>query len=286
MLSTHDSKMQIKLLERATTSSSISLDQLAGFWLNLKSDHDRDASIRSQLSRLGSIHRYQRIDGIIGDPNEALQRGLKPGEWGCWQGWMSLLDHAAKQNTPIVHLLEDDTELDPTIYETLQEPIVQQSLQAGALLCTDAYINPHQAAKLLLNLQSKGQKLEDIKGLIHSGLPCPTLNSVFLAPQTASKLLDELKNIQQGPLLKPIDLTLNQCSAPFITTLPFLSAPCITLASQSRIRDDVDPTTPSNRLALTLLRRCLMRQPNGEQMKMDLVHLLASQAREGLLKPY
>ena len=279
--------MNIQLLETSVIPTTIKKLSISGYWLNLEKDNERNISIINQLKSLHTYEQYQRIQGFIGESEEAQEKGLSTGEWGCWQGWLSLFQHAKNAGSEIVHLLEDDTDIHPSIYDFVNQEAVQRVIKNGAFLCTDGYINPYQASSIMESLKSKQLTLNTVNGLIYSGFSFPTMNSIFLTPATALMLFNELNAMAETHRpLAPIDITLSHCSPQFITTLPFLSAPLTTLSSCSSIHGTGKQKAPSNHIALTILRRCFLKTTEAESLQTDVVKLLKSQAEEGILKPY
>ena len=84
---------------------------LQGFWLNLDRCQERAFWMRNRLGALSLSEKYQRIAGVEGDVSQAVSRGLKPGEWGAWQGWIRMLDRASQSSAAVVHLVEDDVDI-------------------------------------------------------------------------------------------------------------------------------------------------------------------------------
>ena len=120
-----------------------------GFWLNLDRYDERAIWMQKRLAELHLSSQYIRISGVEGDDEEAASRGLKPGEWGAWLGWIRMLDQASQSSAPFVHLMEDDVDISDSFLSLLRENFLHGVLARQKIVCTDAYVSPRQCLSLL-----------------------------------------------------------------------------------------------------------------------------------------
>ena len=256
-----------------------------GYWLNLDDSQERFLCMDSQLKRLGINSAYTRIPGVVGCAEEAVRYGLKPGEWGAWQGWLRLLRAAASSNAPIIHLLEDDVEISPVFSDFLQWHELKASLEAGKFVCTDGYVSPRQALQIL-SLESDAGSTSPWR-IIHSGLAVPCINSLFLTPVVASILLEKLSNMRLNSLrLLPIDAAIASLGVRWVTVAPFVTGPWLDLSSDSATRVPSEAKSELSRFGLTLLRQMLIVEGDSHEARQGVARFIQMLADCGVIRPY
>ena len=147
--------------------------------------------MRCRLSQLGLSVQYQRVAGVEGDIAEASCRGLKPGEWGAWQGWIRMLDRASQSSASVVHLMEDDVNISGLFLKLVEDDLLYCLIVCRQIVCTDAYVSPHQCIALLhapAEARGDGRQWLEITGSLR--IPC--LNSLLMAPDAAALLCAQL----------------------------------------------------------------------------------------------
>ena len=179
-----------------------------GFWLNLDRCEERAIWMQSRLAELHLSAQYLRISGVEVDANEAASRGLKPGAWGAWQGWIRMLDQASQSSAPFVHLMEDDVDISDSFISLVQDDFLCGLLDRQKVACTDAYVSPRQCLALLnavAEAKCNGRQWLEISG----GLRIPCLNSLLLSPEVPRRLFSDLKvAVSKGDSLQAVDVEL------------------------------------------------------------------------------
>ena len=108
--------------------SSLNTVWISHGWIQVSGSISIDMrSVRSVQSRLDELHlsgQYLRVSGVDGDPNEAASHGLKPGEWGAWQGWIRMLNKASIICF-FVHLMEDDVDISDMFPKLVQDELLR-----------------------------------------------------------------------------------------------------------------------------------------------------------------
>lgn len=246
---------------------------LSGFWLNLDCCHERKDYMVKQFSSFGLCSLYTRVSGVLGDPDQAQGLGLKPGEWGAWLGWMSLLRCAAKSSSSMVHLLEDDTEITDHFKSLLCWSHFPNLISPNQFVCTDAYITPSQAIQIAdqaLNAQDANTWL-----VVSDGPRIPCLNSILLTPACAQYLHDQLQSlIEHRNTLYPVDVAIASLSVKWVTIAPFVTGPILDLSADSSTRLDSENDLALSRFALTLLRRSLLATCDFHDLRRGLFELM------------
>jgi len=259
---------------------------LQGFWLNLDRCGERAVWMRNRLSELGLSVQYQRVAGVEGDVAEAACRGLKPGEWGAWQGWIRMLDLASQSSAPVVHLIEDDIDISDSFLGLLKDGLLSSLIARRHVVCTDAYVSPRQCLGLLYAVaEARREGLQWLE--VTGGFKVPCLNSLLMAPDVAGRLCAQLQKILHTPgSLRAVDIAMAKVSNPWSTIVPFVTSPKLHLASagETRTGDEVDSLL--SRDALTLLRRSLFCSGDDFDFKIGLADLMVQLARVGVLRPY
>lgn len=257
-----------------------------GYWLNLDRFAERASSIENRLTELDLLEKYQRISGVDGDACEAASRGLKPGEWGAWQGWIRMLDQASQSTTLFVHLMEDDVDISDSFLKLVRDDLVRELLARQKVICTDAYVSPRQCLALL-NAVSKvkhkgGQWFE-----INSGLKVPCINSLLLTTDVARRICQDLQAaVRKGDLLRAVDIELAEVFGDWSAIAPFVTSPKLNLASVGATRENTEDTCLFSSDALNLLRRSLFCKGDDHDLKVGIADLMIQLADVGVLRPY
>ena len=259
---------------------------LQGFWLNLDRCGERAFWMRNRLSELGLSVHYRRVAGVEGDVNEASCRGLKPGEWGAWQGWIRMLDRASQSSASIVHLMEDDIDISDSFLRLVEDDLLSGLIVRRHVFCTDAYVSPRQCLGLLHAVaearRDGRQWLEITSGF---KIPCP--NSLLMAPHVAGRLCAQLQEIsKKGGPLPAVDIAIAKFFSSWSTIVPFVTSPKLHLASYGATRSEGELDSLFSRDALTLLRRSLFCQSDDLGFKIGLADLMVLLAEVGVLRPY
>ena len=257
-----------------------------GFWLNLDRCEERAIWMQSRLAELNLSDQYLRISGVEGDANEAASRGLKPGEWGAWLGWIRMLDQASKSSAPFVHLMEDDVDISDSFLNLVRDNFLHGLLARQKIVCTDAYVSPRQCLSLLKALaEAKRDGRQWLE--ISSGLKIPCLNSLLLTPDFARRLCRDLQAaVRTGDSLHAVDVELAEMFNDWSTIAPFVTSPKLNLASVGATREDIENVSLFSRDALTLLRRALFCKGDDPDLKVGLADLMIQLADVGVLRPY
>ena len=260
--------------------------EFQGFWLNLDRFEERAIWMQSRLAELHLSDQYLRISGVEGDANEAAPRGLKPGEWGAWLGWIRMLDQASKSSAPFVHLMEDDVDISDSFLKLLQDDLLHGLLARQKVVCTDAYVSPRQCLALLNALaeaKRNGHQWLEIK----SGLRTPCLNSLLLTPEVARRLCRDLQAaVRTVDSLHAVDVELAEVFNDWSAIAPFVTSPKLNLASVGATREDTEDASLFSRDALTLLRRALFCKGDDPDLKIGLADLMIQLTEMGVLRPY
>ena len=259
---------------------------LQGFWLNLDRCEERAIWMQSRLAELHLSAQYLRISGVEGDANEAASRGLKPGEWGAWLGWIRMLDQASQSSAPFVHLMEDDVDISDSFLKLVQDDLLRGLLARQKVVCTDAYVSPRQCLELL-NAMTEAKRHGCQWLEISAGLRIPCLNSLLLTPDVARRLCRDLQAaVRTGDSLHAVDVELAEVFSDWSTIAPFVTSPKLNLASVGATRADKEDTSLFSRDALTLLRRALFCKTDDSDLKVGLAELMIQLADVGVLRPY
>ena len=259
---------------------------LQGFWLNLDRCEERAFWMRNRLGALCLSEKYQRIAGVEGDVAEAVSRGLKPGEWGAWQGWICMLDRASQSSAAVVHLVEDDVDISGSFLRLVEDDLLLSLMVRRHIVCTDAYVSPRQCLTLLravAEARRGGRPWLEVTG----GFKIPCLNSLLMAPDVAGRLCTQLQKIlnNAGPL-RAVDIEIAEISNSWTTIVPFVTSPKLRLASASETRGEDEVNSLVSRDALTLLRRSLFCLSDDLDFKLGLADLMVQLADIGVLRPY
>ncbi|MCB4408002.1 hypothetical protein [Synechococcus sp. MU1642] len=257
-----------------------------GFWLNLDRCEERAIWVQSRLAELHLSDQYLRISGVEGDAKEAASRGLKPGEWGAWQGWIRMLDQASRSSSPFVHLMEDDVDISDLFLKLVQDDLLLGLLGRQKVVCTDAYVSPRQCLELLNALaEAKRHGRQWLE--ISCGLRIPCLNSILLTPDVARRLCRDLQAaVITDDSLHAVDVELAEVLNDWSTIAPFVTSPKINLASVGATRAETEDALLFSRDALTLLRRALFCKADDPDLKLGLADLMIQLADVGVLQPY
>tara|TARA_B100000674_G_C37725558_1_gene861841 strand:+ start:129 stop:917 length:789 start_codon:yes stop_codon:yes gene_type:complete len=259
---------------------------LQGFWLNLDRCGERAFWMRNRLSELGLSVHYRRVAGVEGDVNEASCRGLKPGEWGAWQGWIRMLDRASQSSASIVHLMEDDIDISDSFLRLVEDDLLSGLIVRRHVFCTDAYVSPRQCLGLLhavAEARRDGRQWLEVT----DGFKIPCLNSLLMAPDVAGHLCAQLQEIlNTADSLCAVDIAMAEVSNSWSTIVPFVTSPKLHLASVGETRTDNEVDSLLSRDALTLLRRSLFCSDDDLDFKIGLADLMVQLARVGVLRPY
>ena len=259
---------------------------LQGFWLNLDRCEERALWMRNRLGELALSGQYQRVAGVEGDVAEASCRGLKPGEWGAWQGWIRMLDRASQSPAAVVHLMEDDLDISDSFLRLIEDDLLCSLVSRRYIVCTDAYVSPRQCLALLhavSEVSRDGRQWLEVTG----GLKIPCLNSVLMAPCVAGRLHAQLQEILNKPFsLHAVDVAIAEVSNSWSTIVPFVTSPKPHLASVGATRRDDESVAALSRDALTLLRRALFCKDDDFDLRIGLADLMAQLAEVGVLRPY
>ena len=248
--------------------------QLKGFWLNLPEATQRNELIIEQLNRLGIKSHYSRIEASHGTPTKAKELGIRgpwkgtPGkrEWGAWKGWLQMLKAACRADADVIHLMEDDIEITPEFLKLINWSKLKSTLNSGAIICTDGYCSPNQVLSILAQIQ-KNKNSKPEWQIINEGLHIPCINSILITPDTALKLLSHLTDkFKQAGIMPPVDVAMKDFSQGWLTLAPFCTGPSLKMSKQSTIRLQDEDDLVNSRVALTLLRCCLMSKIDREQM--------------------
>ena len=259
---------------------------LHGFWLNLDRCGGRASWMRNRLSELGLSVHYQRVAGVEGDVAEASFRGLKPGEWGAWQGWIRMLDRASQSSSPVVHLMEDDIDISDSFISLVEDDLLSSLIARRHVVCTDAYVSPRQCLGLI-HAVAEARRYGRQWLEVNRGFKIPCLNSLLMAPDVAGCLCAQLQEIMNtAGSLCAVDIAMAEVSNSWRTIVPFVTSPKLHLASsgETRTKDEVDSLL--SRDALTLLRRSLFCSSDDLDFKIGLADLMVQLARVGVLRPY
>ena len=259
---------------------------LQGFWLNLDRCEERAFWMRNRLGALCLSEQYQRIAGVEGDVSEAVSRGLKPGEWGAWQGWIRMLDRASQSSAAVVHLMEDDVDISESFLTLVEDDLLSSLMDRRHIVCTDAYVSPRQCLALFHAVEEArlhGRPWLEVTG----GFKIPCLNSLLMVPDVAGRLYEQLQKIlnNAGPL-RAVDIAIAEVSNSWTTIVPFVTSPKLRLASSGETREEDDANSLLSRDALTLLRRSLFCSSVDLDFKIGLADLMVQLAEIGVLRPY
>ena len=257
-----------------------------GYWLNLDGFSERTSLIQNRLAELDLLEKYLRISGVEGDASEAASRGLKPGEWGAWQGWIRMLDQASQSSTPFVHLMEDDVDISDSFLKLVRDDLLRELLARQKVVCTDAYVSPRQCLALLNAVgklkRNGGQWLE-----INSGLRVPCINSLLLTPDVARRFCQDLREaVRKGHSLHAVDVELAEVFGDWSAIAPFVTSPNLNLASVGATRENTEDTCLFSSDALNLLRRSLFCKDDDHDLKIGIADLMIQLADVGVLRPY
>ena len=275
---------------------------LKGFWLNLPEATQRNKLTLEQLNRLGIASLYTRIEASHGTPKKAKELGLKQGEWGAWKSWLQMLKAAYKADANVIHLIEDDIEIAPEFLKLINWNKLRSILNNGGIVCTDGYCSPNQAIAIHSHIQRE-KKNEIEWHLIDEGLHTPCINSILLTPGTAHKLHNHLTNkLEQSCNIPPVDIAIGDFQQGWLTLSPFCTGPSLKTSKQSTIRLLENDDSDNNRMALTLLRCCLMSKVDQKAIANELhnlinslpedkfIHIITTTIQElselGYIKPY
>ena len=257
---------------------------LQGFWLNLDRYEERAFWMRNRLGALCLSDKYQRIAGVEGDHAEAVSRGLKPGEWGAWQGWIRMLDHASQSSAAVVHLMEDDVDISDSFLRLVDDDLLRGLLARQAIVCTDAYVSPRQCLALLQALK-EAERVERQWLDVVEGFRVPCINSMLLTPVVAGRLCGQLREIiGQDCQLSPVDIAMSKVSIDFCTIVPFVTSPMLDLAANGSTREHDDSSL--SRDALTLLRRSLFCVDHDHEFRLGFADLMVKLVGVGAVTPY
>ena len=257
-----------------------------GFWLNLDRYDERAIWMQKRLAELHLSSQYTRISGVEGDDKEAASRGLKPGEWGAWLGWIRMLDQASQSSAPFVHLMEDDVDISDSFLRIVRDNFLHGVLARKKIACTDAYVSPRQCLSLL-NALAEAKRYGRQWLEISSGLKIPCLNSLLLTPDVARRLCRDLQAaVRTGDLLQAVDVELAEMFNDWSTIAPFVTSPKLNLASVGATREDTENVSLFSRDALMLLRRALFCKGDDLDLKVGLADLMIQLADVGVLRPY
>ncbi len=250
--------------------------QLKGFWLNLNEATERNESILEQLSRLGITSLYSRIEAPYGESKKAKELGLKEGEWGAWMGWLKILKAAYKSNANVIHLIEDDIIITEDFLKLISWSGLNTLLNSGSIICTDGYCSPSQAMAIYEHTKKRDSEQPDWQ-TIKEGLHIPCINSILLTPSTALSLHNLLSNkLEQDDSISPVDIAMKDFSQGWLTLSPFCTGPSLKMSKQSTIRLYQNSILDNSRMALSLLRCCLMSQVDQEEIADELGGLINS----------
>ena len=259
---------------------------LQGFWLNLDRCEERAVWMRNRLGELALSGQYQRVAGVEGDFAEASCRGLKPGEWGAWQGWIRMLNRASQSPAAVVHLMEDDVDISDSFLRLIEDDLLCGLMARRHIVCTDAYVSPRQCLALLdavAEASRDGRQWLEVSG----GFKIPCLNSLLMAPSVAGRLCAQLQEISNkaGPL-HAVDVAMAEVSNPWSTIVPFVTSPKLQLASAGATRAEEESASVLSRDALTLLRRSLFSSGEDLDLKIGLADLMVQLVAVGVLRPF
>lgn len=259
---------------------------LQGFWLNLDRCEERALWMRNRLSELGLSVRYQRVAGVEGNVAQATCRGLKPGEWGAWQGWIRMLDQASQSSAAVVHLMEDDVDISDLFLGLVEDDLLCELMARRHIVCTDAYVSPRQCLALLhavAEARRDGRHWLEVTG----GFKIPCLNSLLMAPCVAGRLCAQLQEIlNTAGSLHAVDVAIAEVSNSWSTIVPFVTSPKLQLASAGETRGEDEVDSLLSRDALTLLRRSLFCSGDDLDFKIGFADLMVQLAGVGVLRPY
>jgi len=258
--------------------------KLKGFWLNLPEAIERNKLILEQLNRLDIASLYTRIEASQGAPNKAKERAINgpwkgtPGkkEWGAWKGWLKMLEAAHKTDADVLHLIEDDVKITKDFLKLVNWRKLKPLLNSGSIICTDGYCSPSQAINILAHIQNEDSN-ESKWQIINEGLHIPCINSILITPDTALRLFNHLSTkLEQADSIAPVDIAMRDFSQGWLTLSPFCTGPSLKMSKQSTVRLQEEDDLANSRVALTLLRCCLMSNIDRDQMVNELCGLVNS----------
>ena len=221
------------------------MTQLQGVFINLDDQLERRSRLEQHLNQLGLQGRYKRFSAVRGDPDQARERSLNPGEFGLWQSWLQLLQSAsASKGFDYLHIVEDDVELSSEFVEFSEG--LNPAVGAFDLLVTDMYVNPsiHRALAMQHDQQRRQRAID-----VHSDLYTGCLASVLIHRRRIGPVLEQLNRLfEASRRLLPLDNALRQLQQQgklrIGRTLPFLTgvrADSITHSSiQPRQKQDAE----------------------------------------------
>ena len=250
--------------------------QLKGFWLNLNEAAERNESILEQLSRLGITSLYSRIEAPYGESEKAKELGLKEGDWGAWLGWLKMLGAACESEADIIHLIEDDIKITGDFLKLINWSELMNLLNSGSIICTDGYCSPSQAIAIYEHTKKKNSKQPDWQ-IIKEGFHIPCINSILLTPSTALSLHNHLSNkLEATGSIPKIDIAIKDFSQGWLTLSPFCTGLSLKMSKQSTVGFHEEDNLANSRMALSLLRCCLMSQVDQEEIADELGGLINS----------
>ena len=268
--------------------------RVEGWWLNLPEEVGRSEKLSGNLRELDLLKNYKRYEAERGTDKEAKERGLNVGEIGAWKSWLKMMKTASKSEAKIVHLLEDDIEITKGLKVLVEWVYTKKVLEKNNVICTDAYVTPAQARKLI-----EHREWDKSWQVITGGLRIPCITSVMANPGTWESIYKELNVLwSQKKKLPPIDIAIGQSKAiQILTVVPFVTVPRVKESQLSQIRKEGSVSLERSREALTLLRRLLTWKKgsenslwNGEwdefwkKQPHDLQSLAVLDTLEGLMK--
>jgi GR25 family glycosyltransferase involved in LPS biosynthesis len=249
-----------------------------GFFINLDRSEDRRQSLIGRLATSGAAARYQRFPGVDGRacpvPDGIL---LSPGEMGCWQSHLGLLN-ANRHSNCHLHVIEDDIVFAKGAVGVFDDLLryADAQIKDWDLIFTDIFVPVN--SEFFFRLRDKlslHRKTGAVGFLDLYGVDFASLCSYFVNRRSIGKLADLLDGKwteRQGVDVYLRTLT-NQKQIKAFVIVPFLTS-LAPDGQQSEIRD----TDDLSRQVWSIYRRAFFKDADIQSLSNEMNRLVNNPA--------